>query len=136
MARGAGTKLTWSEPARCALSDFTVFGSLPHQRNAIMVYRTGHAYAVRFNDGSLRQPKRELHRSAQRAKDHAQACLALPIGERGLAARRTNAALDAIALCGRGASYAEALDAATAAQRRYPEVDPAAIAAEICSRAT
>lgn len=136
--RNSKSKLSWGEPVSTGQSGFTVFGSLPRQRNVMMVYKTSvdgeERYALRFNDGSLRQPTREHHATAQEAKDHAQACLALPISERGLRSRAMNATITALAICGNDAGYADALAAAQLAQEQYPEVDAEAIAMSICTK--
>lgn len=136
--KNSKNELTWGEPVSTGHSGFTVFGSLPNQRQAMMVYKTKvgdeEVYVVRFNDGSLRQPTREHHETAQQAKDHAQACLSLPISERGLRSRAMNATITAISICGNDACYGDALAAAQLAQESYPEVDAEAIAMSICTR--
>lgn len=129
--------VTWSEPHSAGLSDFVVFGSTPHCRNAIMVARTRsggvEGFEVIFNDASLRRPKTPMHQTAAHAKAHAARCLSLPIPERGLRSRALNARIEAERLAGPDCSDEDLLAAAQLACAPYPEIDPASVTAAIRS---
>jgi hypothetical protein len=115
------SSLTWSEKVSCGHSQDSYFGSLPGQKNVIMVYR-GHksSWRILFNDCSMRRAEILEHPSLEAAQAYAEKCITMPVSELGYRSLAVNAAQLAASFC-RPTDDQDNIEAAIALGReQYP----------------
>lgn len=115
------SSLTWSDKVSCGHSQESYFGSLPTQKNVIMVYRGfRNSWRILFNDGSMRRADILEHPSLEAAQRHAEKCLSMPVSELGYRSLAVNAAQLAASFC-TATDGQDNIDAAIALGReQYP----------------